>query len=128
MSTSSVIYTGLSVDFATNLSHADFRKADDFIEKHPELDEYAYNLCDDDEAEGKLVLICDGMNGHYLRLIQIDKCCNDGYTTYGNVVIELPMPSISDELIDKFKALHKEYTGEDLPPEKLRYIVWTHWT
>jgi hypothetical protein len=128
MSVSSVIYTGLTVDFATNLSHADFRKADAFIEKHPELDEYAYNLYNDKEAEGKLVLICDGMNGHYLRLIQIDKCCNDGHTTYGNDVIELPMPNISDELIDKFKTLYKEYTGEDLPPEKLRYIVWTHWS
>lgn len=128
MSTSSVIYTGLSVDFATNLSHADFRKADEFIEKHPELDEYEYNLCDDEEAEGKLVLICDGMNGHYLRLIKIDKCINDAHTTYGNDVVELPMPNLPDELIATFKSLYKEYTGEDLPPEKLRYIMWTHWS
>lgn len=118
-------FVGFTVDFATNLKYADFRKCDAFIEQHPELDEYAYNLSK--EAEGKLVLICDGMNGRYLRLVQIDQCkygCN--IDDDGNM-IELKTPVISDKLLEQFKSLYKEYTGDELDVSNIKYVMWTQW-
>lgn len=37
MSVSSRVYVGLTVEFASNLRHEDFRKCEDFIKKYPEL-------------------------------------------------------------------------------------------
>ena len=125
MSVSSRIFIGVTLEFATNLKYADFRKADAFIEAHPELDEYAYNLRT--EAEGKLVLICDGMNGHYLRLIQIDKCTYDTHTGYEKDMLDLANHPIPEATIQKFAELYKEYTGNNVDVDQIKYSMWTQW-
>lgn len=126
MSVSCRIITGLTIEFAKDLKHADFRKCDDFTEKHPELDEYQYDYRD---REGKLLLIGDGMNGDFLRLVQIDKLIEGGSLGEANEFIELPMTGIpiNMEVVNKMTALYEEYTGEKLNPDKLKYAMWSQW-
>ena len=126
MSVSSCIYMGPTLEIATNLSYADFRKCDAFIEKHPEIDEYAYNLYK--EPENKLVLIVDGMNGHYARLIYINQCRHDAHESYNSKITELANANIPTEIYEKMKALYEEYTGTEMLPEQIKYAMWTHWS
>ena len=125
MSVYSRIFIGPTLEIATRLSYADFRKCDAFIEKHPELDEYAYNLSQD--AVGKLVLIVDGMNGHYARLVYIDKCTYNAHQSHTSQVTELSMPQIDDELLKRMKALYEEYTGQEMKDGQIKYAIWTQW-
>lgn len=125
MSVYSRVFVGATVELATNLKYNDFRKADAFIEKHPELDEYSYDLHKD--AENKTVLICDGMNGRYLRLIHIDKCTDGAYLDHGSELVALANTTIPEHIVTTFAQIYKEYTGEDIQPEQIKYAMWTQW-
>lgn len=126
MSVSCRIFTGLTLEFAKDIQYADFRKCDAFLEKHPELDEYTY---DSDHREGKLLLISDGMNGDFIRLVQIDKLRDGASLGPFNDFVELPMTGvpINIKVVNKMTALYEEYTGEKFNPDKLTYAMWSQW-
>lgn len=126
MSVDCRILTGLTIEFARDLTSEDFQKCEAFIEKHPELDEYEYHSLD---REGKLLLIGDGMSGDFLRLIKVDKYIAGGYLGDTNEFFELTTPAASfdPELIAKMKELYEEYTGKSFNPSELKYAMWSQW-
>ena len=119
------ILVGLTVEFARELNHEDFRKCHAFTEKYPELDEYEY---DREDREGKLLLISDGMNGEFLRLIQVEKYIDGGNLGDTNEFIELSSPGpFNPELVAKMRALYEEYTGKTMEPKDFKYAMWSQW-
>ena len=123
MSTCSRILVGLTLEFDRDI---DFEKVDEFTNKYPELDEYDYHF---DDKEGRLLLISDGMDGEFLRLIKVDKLIEDGSLGDCNEFFELPVPAagFNKELIDKMSDLYEEYTGERPKPSDFKYAMWSQW-
>ena len=125
MSVECRVFTGLTLEFAKDLDHAAFKKYHEFIEKYPELDEYTYDRAD---REGKLLLIADGMNGEFIRLVQADLIHN-GSTGEANVFRELVAPDscFNRELFDKMSNIYKEYIGEPPALSDFKYAMWSQW-
>ena len=124
MSTSSRIIIGHTINITYDLRQDDFRKCDAFVSKYPELDEYNYRW---NEKEKKVLMIADGMNGSYLRLVHVDKIIDDGNTGDEDWV-DLPKPALpSREVAEKLAAIYKEYTGRDLTEKDIHYAMWTQW-
>ena len=130
MSTSCRIITGLTLEIQTDLHAADFRKWHEFEEKHPELDEYNCDSLGYNNLEGKLLLIGDGMNGDFLRLVKVDKLVEGGSLGPSNEFIQLNMPEgvLSQELIRTMSEIYKEYTGEYPKTTDFKYAVWSQWS
>jgi hypothetical protein len=118
------IIAGPTVEIKKNLTHADFKKYHDFIDKHPELED-DYNRL---HLPGdKLILFADGMNGCYERLVYVQKVTEDARLSRNSDMEELNVP-ITEEIITLMQSVYKEYTGQDLMPDAIRYCLWTQWT
>lgn len=126
MSVSCRIITGLTIEIAKDLKHADFKKYHEFVDRHPELDEYQYDF---EDRTGKLLLISDGMNGDFLRLVKTDKIIEDGSLGEANEFIELNMPAgvLSQELVSEMSEIYREYTGEYPINTDFKYAMWSQW-
>lgn len=125
MSVECKVIIGHTVELARDLSHEDFEKCEDFIDKYPELDEYNYHRSD---REGKLLLIGDGMSGDFLRFVIVDKYIDGGCIGDGNEFFELAKPALpSMEITEKLAALYEEYTGKPLTESDIKYALWSQW-
>lgn len=125
MSVECKMYVGLTVELAKNLTHADFRKCEEFVDKYPELDEYKYP---DAEKEGKLLLIADGMSGDFIRLVKVDKYVDGASLGDSNEFFELKNPApVNPELMHQIEIIYEEYTGEKLSPKDIKYAMWSQW-
>ena len=124
MSVSSRVVVGLTLQFKGKLSTADWRKIHAMEEKYPELDEYSYNYKD---RAGKLLLISDGMNGEFCRLIKVDKYVDGKSLREANEFVELNMPEgvLNQELISRMSELYKEFTGEYPKNTDFKYAMWS---
>ena len=122
MSVYSRIFTGWTVEILNSVTHSDFAHFHSFIDEHPELDEYSHQ-----DFTGKTLLIVDGMNGHYLRLIKVDACQNYSSCSTRDQMIELQTPELSLELFEEFNQIYQKYTGNELKPEQVKYTMWTQW-
>ena len=123
MSVDCRIVVGLTLEFACNLTHEDFEKCHAFTDKHPELDEYEYRF---DEKEGKLLLIADGMNGDFLRLVKVDRIIEE---LEDFDFVSLPMNNNPNpDLINQMSDLYEEYTGTKPNPADFKYAMWTQWS
>jgi hypothetical protein len=124
MSVESRIIVGHTINITYDLTQDDFEKSDAFISKYPELDEYNYRW---NEKEKKVLMIADGMNGSYLRLVHVDKII-DGGNTGDEDWVDLPKPALpSREVAEKLAAMYKEYTGLELTEKDIHYVMWTQW-
>lgn len=124
MSVESRIIIGHTINITYDLRQDDFRKCDAFVSKYPELDEYNYRW---NEKEKKVLMIADGMNGSYLRLVHVDKII-DGGNTGDEDWVDLPKPALpSREVAEKLAAMYKEYTGRELTEKDIHYAMWTQW-
>jgi hypothetical protein len=124
MSVESRIIVGHTINITYALTQDDFEKSDAFISKYPELDEYNYRW---NEKEKKVLMIADGMNGDYLRLVHVDKII-DGGNTGDEDWVDLPKPALpSKEVAERMAALYKEYTGRELTEKDIHYAMWTQW-
>lgn len=125
MSVECRIYVGLTLEVARDLKHEDFRRAERITERHPELDEYNYHY---DDKEGKLLLIGDGMNGDFLRLIKVDKVIEGGSLGDSNEFIELPAPGkFNPDLITQMSDIYEEYTDSRPASTDFKYAMWSQW-
>lgn len=130
MSVECRIVVGVTIDlYETELSHEDFDMIHKFIEAHPELDEYNYRY---DEKEGKPLLISDGMNGDFARLVWPDKVIEPGMLGDGNEFIEsyIPSPMSDPDIgtkITTLTELYEEFTGEPCGRERVKYAMWSQW-
>jgi hypothetical protein len=124
MSVESRIIIGHTINITYALEQDDFRKCDAFTSKYPELDEYNYRW---NEKEKKVLMIADGMNGDYLRLVHVDKII-DGGNTGDEDWVDLPKPALpSREVAEKLATMYKEYTGQELTEKDIHYAMWTQW-
>ncbi len=121
MSVDCRIVVGLTLNFPGKV---DFEKVDEFTKKHPELDEYEYHF---DEKEGKLLLIGDGMNGDFLRLVKVDKIVEE-LEEFDFVPLNMPSGVLSQELISQMSELYKEYNGEYPKNTDFKYAMWSQWS
>jgi hypothetical protein len=126
MSTRSRLFIGLTIELGTDLSPADFKKLHAIEEKYPELDEYNHEPKD---REGKLLLIYDGMNSQFARLILVDKYIEGGNLGYSNEMIELASPNnmFNPEIITKMSDVYEEYTGHEPTIAEFKYALWSQW-
>ena len=125
MSVECRLYVGLTLEVARDLKHSDFRRAEAITTRHPELDEYNYHY---DDREGKLLLIGDGMNGDFLRLIRVDKIIEGGSLGDSNEFIELPMPGkFNPDLITQMSDIYEEYTDSRPASTDFKYAMWNQW-
>ena len=123
MSVESRILVGLTLELERDLDG--FEKCHALEEKYPELDEYNYHI---EDREGKLLLIYDGMNSEFARLIKVDKYIDGGNMGDVNEFMELPMPGqFNPEVTNKMAALYEEYTGKPLDPKDYKYAMWSQW-
>jgi hypothetical protein len=123
MSVDCRLFVGLTLELDRNL---DFKKVEAFSIKYLELDEYEYAS---DDKEGRLLLIGDGMNGEFLRLIQVDKFIDGGSLGYDNEFIELPAPPtcFNKELIEKMADIYEDYTDTRPALSDFKYALWSQW-
>lgn len=124
MSTSCKIIVGPTVEILNKMNHEDFKKAHAFIDKYPHLDDTYDRIRSPGD---KMILFMDGMNGRYLRLTYVQKCTEGARISYGSEMVELNIP-IDADIIKQMQEIYKEYTGEDLNPENIKYTMWTQWT
>lgn len=124
MSVESRVLVGLTIELERDID--DFKKLHDFEEKYPELDEYNYGRGD---REGKLLLIYDGMNGDFVRLIKADKIIDEGSLGDANEFFELAAPPtcFDQALISEMSALYEEYTGKPATLSDFKYAMWSQW-
>ena len=126
MSTRSRLFIVLTIELGTDLSSADFKKLHAIEKKYPELDEYNHEPKD---REGKLLLIYDGMNSQFARLIFVDKYIEGGNLGYSNEMIELASPKnmFNPEVISKMSDVYEEYTGREPILAEFKYVLWSQW-
>lgn len=124
MSVECRIFVGLTLELDRDLDG--FEKYHALEEKYPELDMYNYG---GGQREGKLLLIYDGMNGDFARLIKVDKIIDEGSLGEANEFIQLNMPAdtLNQELISKMSEIYKEYTGEYPKNTDFKYAMWSQW-
>lgn len=121
MSVDCRIVVGLTLEIPGKI---DWDKVEEFTHKYPELDEYKYHY---DEKEGKLLLIGDGMNGSFLRLVQVDKIIEE-LTDFDFVQLNMPSGVLGQNLIGQMSELYKEYTGEYPKASDFKYALWSQWS
>lgn len=119
------IFIGLTVELARDLKSDDFRKIDDFMNIHPDLDEYV----GDPKLEGRILLISDGMNGDFARLVWVDKFRDDASLGSSNEFMELAAPNycFNNEVVQKMFDLYEEYTGKSATVADFKYAMWSQW-
>ena len=124
MSVDCRILVGLTIELERDIK--DFKKLHDFEEKYPELDEYNYGR---GARDGKLLLIYDGMNGDFARLIKVDKIIDEGSLGDTNEFFELAAPPtcFDPALISQMSALYEEYTGKPATLSDFKYALWSQW-
>ena len=124
MSVDCRVFVGLTIEFERDID--DFEKVHDFEDKYPELDFYNYGA---GAREGKLLLISNGMNGDFVRLIKVDKIIYDANLGEANEFFELPVTNscFEPELIEKMSKLYEEYTGKPATFGDFKYAIWSQW-
>lgn len=118
------IVIGPTVEIQRNLKGPDFKKYHEFIDNHPDLDDCYDRL---HEPGDKMILFADGMNGQYLRLTYVQKINEDSKIDHSSNLIELATP-VDENVITQMQEIYKEYTSEDLSPDRIKYCMWTQWT
>lgn len=121
MSVDCRIVVGLTLEIPGKI---DWDKVEEFTHKYPELDEYKYRS---DEREGKLLLIGDGMNGSFLRLVKVDRII-DELQELDFVELNTLSGSEGQNLIGQMSELYKEYTGKYPLASDFKYAVWSQWS
>lgn len=107
MSVDCSLYIGYTVNLKEDLSGDDFN----FFEK---FDEYNRFNC-----EGKAVLLVDGMNGHYARIIFVDKKIDDIWEC--NDYYKLRKGNIPDEVYNEMNKLYKAMYEKELDKDLIEY-------
>ena len=123
MSVECRVLVGLTIELERDID--DFGKLHDLEEKYPELDEYNYSS---ENMEGKLLLVYDGMNGEFARLIKVEKYIDDASLGDANEFFELSNPiALDSDLIIKMSQIYSEYTGKTPELSDFKYALWSQW-
>lgn len=110
-------YLGYTVNVKNNISNEDFEIYDAFLNEHPEYNRY--------DAENRVSLVVDGMNGQYARLIFALKTFDDAwegdyYKIYGQTAFE----PVYSQLTEAYHLL----TGNLLDPTAVELALWFNYS
>lgn len=114
MSVDCSLYIGYTVNLKEDLSGDDF----DFFEK---FDEYNRFNC-----EGKVVLLVDGMNGHYARIVFVDKKIDDIWEC--DKYIKLRCEAIPDDIYNQLNKAYMDMYGKELDKNLIEYALNIHFS
>ena len=126
MSVDSRIIVGLTLELDTALTANNFKKLHELEDKYPEIDEFNYDRKD---REGKLLLIYDGMNSQFARLVLVDKYIDGGNLGNRNGFYELAAPRdmFNPEVVSKMFDLYEEYHDHRPAATDFKYAMWSQW-
>ena len=116
MSVSCEAYIGYTVTLKENLDNEDFDFFWDFLEPHGEYNQY--------DCKGKVLLVTDGMNGEYARLVFVDEHIEECWIE-GKDYLPLKSPSvIPDNVYEKLNKAYKAMYGGELDEGLIEYALW----
>lgn len=117
MSVSSDQFIGYTVTLKEDLTSDDFDFYDDFTTKYTEYDQYI--------GKEKVLLVVDGMNGLYARLVFVDTCIKDSWANENDYIVLRNSP-IPEEVYDALNKPYKLMYGKDLDKTLIEYATWFH--
>ena len=108
MSVDCELYVGYTVNLKNNLDYEDFVFFENGLNEYKKFD-----------CEGKAILLVDGMNGNYAKIIFVDKkicdiwACDDYY--------KLQNGNIPDEVYNEMNKLYTAIYGQELDKRLIEY-------
>ena len=114
MSVDCSLYIGYTVNLKEDLSGDDF----DFFNN---FDGYNRFNC-----EGKVILLLDGMNGDYARIIFVDKKIDDIWEC--DDYYKLQKGNIPNEVYDEMNKLYTAMYGKELDKDLIEYGLTVHFS
>ena len=129
MSVDCEAYIGYTVTLKTNLNSADFNFFNDFEDRHAEYSQWSHKHDEDGKynREGKVLLVIDGMSGHYTRLIFVDEYMERCWVE-GKRYFPLKSQSISDDAYEELNKAYQLMYGKELDKDLIEYALWFHFS
>ena len=115
MSVDCEAYIGYTVTLDTNLDSDDFEFFNNFIEAHGEYNQY--------DCKGKVLLVADGMNGEYARLVFVDEHIKECWIE-GKDYFSLKSPPVSDNVYEELNKAYRAMYDMDLDRNAVEYALW----
>lgn len=112
MSVDCEMYIGYTVNLKNDLESEDFK----FFHNFDEYDEF--------NCQGKVLLLVDGMNGLYARIIFVDKKIDDIWEC--DNYYKLQNANIPDEVYSEMNKLYKAMYEKDLNKDLIEYGLTVH--
>lgn len=122
MSVSCEMYVGYTINIKENLTHDDFEKYEEFTRNYPEYDERSNS-----EKVNKVILIDDGMNGLYARLIFVELHVPECWVE-GNDYHILNNNQIPEEVLNALKLAYQRLCQKELDINQIEYSLWYHFS
>lgn len=115
MSVSCEAYVGYTVTLKTDLRSEDFEFFDEFLESHGEYNQY--------DCKGKVLLVTDGMNGDYARLVFVDEHIKESWVE-GNDYYPLRSVILPDNVYEELNKAYKAMYEKELDRKTVEYALW----
>lgn len=118
-------FIGYTLTLKTKLKHEDFEFFHEFISKHPEYDYYNKG-----NKEGQIILVVDGMNGEYARLIFVEKHIYNCNYNEDPCYIKYSSERPSLEIYAALARAYEEMYGtplEESSTNKIEHALWFHY-
>ena len=123
MSVDCEAFIGYSITLKKDLSHDDFRFFNDFTEKYPQYDYYNHSL----KRENRVILITDGMNGLYSRLVYVEKHIDECWMTE-KYYFPLKSDTVPKDVFIKLNEAYGLMYGKDVSKDLIEYALFFHAT
>lgn len=117
-------YFGWTIDLKANLTCNDFDFYDQFIDKHPDLDQ------GENCMPNKIKLVLDGMNGSFARLVYVLSVSYDvAWVDKDNDILNdiLKENVVSENVFNELNTVYMQLTGQELQREKVKLKEWHLW-
>lgn len=108
-------YFGWTIDLKTNLDCNDFDFYDEFINKHPDLEEKGNCM------PNKIKLVLDGMNGTFARLVYVLAVSYDvAWVDEDNDILNdnLKENVVPENVFKELNTVYMQLTGQELQKRK----------
>ena len=115
MSVDCEAYIGYTVTLETNLNSDDFEFFWNFLEAHGEYNQY--------DCKGKVLLVTDGMNGEYARLVFVDEHIRECWIE-GKDYFTLQSPPVPDNVYEELNKAYRAMYDMDLDRNLIEYALW----
>lgn len=117
-------YFGWTIDLKTNLDCNDFDFYDEFINKHPDLEERGNCM------PNKIKLVLDGMNGTFARLVYVLAVSYDvAWVDEDNDILNdnLKENVVPENVFKELNTVYRQLTGQELQKENVKLKEWHLW-